>query len=72
MGWLEDLGIKIKQYVNNKLQQKQDVLVSGTNIKTVNGVNLLGDGNLDLNLYYYTKTEIDSMLGDIESLLSEL
>jgi len=69
---LEDLGIKIKQYVNNKLQQKQDVLVSGTNIKTVNGVNLLGDGNLDLNLYYYTKTEIDSMLGDIESLLSEL
>ena len=69
---LEDLGIKIKQYINNKLQQKQDVLVSGTNIKTVNGVNLLGDGNLDLNLYYYTKTEIDSMLGDIESLLSEL
>lgn len=69
---LEDLGIKIKQYVNSKLQQKQDVLVSGTNIKTVNGVNLLGAGNLDLNLYYYTKTEIDSVLGDIESLLSEL
>jgi len=69
---LEDLGIKIKQYVNSKLQQKQDVLVSGANIKTVNGSNLLGAGNLDLNLYYYTKTEIDSMLGDIESLLSEL
>ncbi|HPP39471.1 MAG TPA: hypothetical protein PK498_04155 [Candidatus Kapabacteria bacterium] len=69
---LEDLGIKIKQYVNSKLQQKQDVLVSGTNIKTVNGVNLLGDGNLNLNATYYTKTEIDSMLGDIESLLSEL
>ncbi|HOK13329.1 MAG TPA: hypothetical protein PLU67_07955 [Candidatus Kapabacteria bacterium] len=69
---LEDLGIKIKQYVNSKLQQKQDVLVSGTNIKTVNGVNLLGDGNLNLNETYYTKTEIDSMLGDIESLLSEL
>ena len=69
---LEDLVIKIKQYVNSKLQQKQDVLVSGANIKTVNGSNLLGAGNLDLNLYYYTKTEIDSMLGDIESLLSEL
>lgn len=69
---LEDLGIKIKQYVNSKLQQKQDVLVSGTNIKTVNGVNLLGDGNLNLNETYYTKPEIDSMLGDIESLLSEL
>jgi len=69
---LEDLGIKIKQYVNSKLQQKQDVLVSGANIKTVNGVNLLGDGNLNLNETYYTKTEIDSMLGDIESLLSEL
>lgn len=69
---LEDLGIKIKQYVNSKLQQKQDVLVSGTNIKTVNGSNLLGAGNLNLNETYYTKTEIDSMLGDIESLLSEL
>ncbi len=69
---LEDLGIKIKQYVNSKLQQKQDVLVSGTNIKTVNGSSLLGDGNLNLNETYYTKTEIDSMLGDIESLLSEL
>lgn len=69
---LEDLGIKIKQYVNSRLQQKQDVLVSGTNIKTVNGLNLLGAGNLNLNEIYYTKTEIDSMLGDIESLLSEL
>lgn len=69
---LEDLGIKIKQYVNSKLQQKQDVLVSGTNIKTVNGLNLLGAGNLNFNETYYTKTEIDSMLGDVESLLSEL
>ena len=69
---LDDLGLRIKNFVNSKLAEKQDLLVSGTNIKTVNGVNLLGDGNLNLNETYYTKTEIDSMLGDIESLLSEL
>lgn len=31
-----------------KLDAKQDILVSGTNIKTVNGQSLLGQGNLEL------------------------
>lgn len=35
-------------YADLKLTQKQDTLVSGTNIKTVNGNSLLGSGNLAL------------------------
>lgn len=30
---------------------KQDTLVSGTNIKTINGNSILGDGNLSINTY---------------------
>lgn len=32
--------------INTALQAKQDALVSGTNIKTVNGTSLLGSGNI--------------------------
>lgn len=40
-----DKGIKIEE-PHVDLSGKQDVLVSGTNIKTVNGKSLLGSGNL--------------------------
>lgn len=47
---------------------KQDTLVSGTNIKTINGNSILGEGNLviegggiDLS-NYYNKTEVDTKL----------
>lgn len=35
--------------VNQTLNQKQDTLVSGTNIKTVAGQSLLGTGNIDIS-----------------------
>lgn len=35
-----------KQYVDDGLAAKQDSLVSGTNIKTVNGTSILGSGNI--------------------------
>lgn len=38
-----------KGYVDTGLGTKQDTLVSGTNIKTVNGNSVLGSGNLVLN-----------------------
>lgn len=47
---------------------KQDTLVSGTNIKTINGNSILGEGNLvieggDIDLSnYYNKTEVDTKL----------
>lgn len=38
----------------NALNAKQDTLVSGTNIKTVNGETVLGSGNLQLSTYHPT------------------
>lgn len=44
-------------------ESKQDALVSGTNIKTVNGESLLGEGNIQIEepdlTDYYTKDEAD-------------
>jgi hypothetical protein len=35
--------------LEGEITRKQDKLVSGTNIKTINGVSLLGDGNIDVS-----------------------
>ena len=56
---------------------KQDTLVSGTNIKTVNGISLLGEGNITIEggsdlSGYYTKSEIDSMIGGVSSTITEI
>ena len=54
--------------LNEAITNKQDTLVSGTNIKTINGNSILGEGNLvieggDVDLSnYYTKTETDTKL----------
>ena len=34
--------------INELVDDKQDTLVSGTNIKTINGTSLLGSGNIDI------------------------
>lgn len=47
--------------VYDALIQKQNKLVSGTNIKTINGQSILGSGNLPVN----TSTEWGSIGGDI-------
>lgn len=39
--------IATEPYVDNKTGTKQDTLVSGTNIKTVNNQTILGSGNID-------------------------
>ena len=60
-------------YVSNAVATKQDTLVSGTNIKTVNGESILGEGNIVISggggsadlTNYYTKTEIDNMFNGI-------
>lgn len=52
-----------------ELNDKQNVLISGTNIKTINGNSLLGSGDItitgggDIDLSnYYNKTEVDGKL----------
>lgn len=37
-----------KEDVESELNKKQDTLVSGTNIKTINGESLLGEGNIEI------------------------
>lgn len=44
--------------VETTLGNKQDTLVSGTNIKTINNQSILGEGNIEIS-DYYTKTEAD-------------
>lgn len=41
---------------------KQDELVSGTNIKTINNESILGSGNINIITDTYTKDEIDTKL----------
>ena len=43
---LAEIWLNIKNYVYSQLLGKQDTLVSGTNIKTVNNQSLLGSGNV--------------------------
>ena len=58
----------------------QAILVSGTNIKTINGNSILGSGDIAITggggsadlTNYYTKAEIDGMIGDISTLLAAI
>lgn len=58
---------------------KQDTLVSGTNIKTINGISLLGEGNISISgegggdlSGYYTKAEIDEMIGGASATITQI
>lgn len=55
-----------------ELNAKQDALVSGTNIKTINGNSILGEGNIEIQGDYYTKSEIDAMIGNINTILASI
>lgn len=50
---LTTLWSKIKTYVASVAATKQDPLVSGTNIKTINGQSVLGSGDITLDLSLY-------------------
>ena len=59
------------------LSNKQDTLVSGTNIKTINGQSVLGNGNIfvtaeaDLS-NYYTKPQVNEFINDINAELGSM
>lgn len=74
------------------ISSKQDTLVSGTNIKTINGQTILGSGDIaisggsdanvqavdtgdvldDVTVDYATKTYVDGLVGDINSVLESI
>lgn len=57
------------QDVETSLGNKQDTLVSGVNIKTVNGQNIVGEGDVVIEgTDSYTKTESDAKYATAESL----
>lgn len=75
-----DSNIDLSAYATKtELNNKQDVLVSGTNIKTVNGESILGNGDLtieskdvDLTNYYtkdetYTQEEVNELIDGVSS-----
>lgn len=58
----------------------QAILVSGTNIKTINGNSILGSGDITITggggsadlTNYYTKSEIDNLVGNINNELESI
>ena len=46
---IDDNGITFKSKVNDALAEKQDNLISGENIRTINNMSILGGGNLIIN-----------------------
>ena len=67
---------QIEQAITNLEDTKQDLLISGENLKTINNESLLGSGNLevitDLSDYYtkekvYNKTEVNTIQSTIET-----
>lgn len=63
-----------------EVEGKQNQLVSGTNIKTINGESILGSGNIEITggsgnvdlSNYYNKEEIDAMVGEVNQILGSL
>ena len=45
---LENITSHVKDITETELNSKQDKLVSGTTIKTINGESLLGSGNIEV------------------------
>ena len=52
--------------INELVDNKQDTLVSGTNIKTVGGTSLLGSGNIALpSIEEFTAAEVDTLWNSV-------
>lgn len=78
--YVTEIELTNKGYATTtQLNSKQDTLVSGTNIKTINGNSILGNGDITIGSggttdlsNYYTKAEIDTKIGDINTILENI
>ena len=85
---IQDRNITKEKIDASVLDAKQDSLVSGTNIKTINGESVLGSGDIvissnvmavdtgdiinDATVEYTTKSYVDGLVGDINSVLESI
>ena len=86
---IQDRSITKEKIDASVLDAKQDSLVSGTNIKTINGESVLGSGDItitssnvmavdtgdiinDATVEYTTKSYVDGLVGDINSVLESI
>lgn len=53
--------IDAKYWGGKTIGEKQDTLVSGTNIKTIGGVDILGGGNIGLNVFVGTLVQYEEI-----------
>ena len=85
---IQDRNITKEKIDASVLDAKQDSLVSGTNIKTINGESILGSGDIaissnvmavdtgdiinDATVEYATKSYVDGLVGDINNVLESI
>ena len=85
---IQDRSITKEKIDASVLDAKQDSLVSGTNIKTINGESVLGSGDItissnvmavdtgdiinDATVEYATKSYVDGLVGDINNVLESI
>lgn len=84
----DSLNVYNKTEIDTTLNGKQDSLVSGTNIKTINGNSVLGEGNIEISggtvdttmsdtsenavQNKVIKAYVDGLVGDINSVLTRI
>ena len=84
----DSLNVYNKTEIDSALNGKQDSLVSGTNIKTINGNSILGEGNIEITggtvdttmsdtsenavQNKVIKAYVDGLVGDINSVLTRI
>lgn len=84
----DSLNVYNKTEIDTALNGKQNSLVSGTTIKTINGTSILGEGNIEITggtvdttmsdtsenavQNKVIKTYVDGLVGDINSVLTRI
>lgn len=69
-----ELPYATEEYVDSAVEGKQDTLVSGTNIKTINGESVLGSGNITIQGggSSYDDTELRNSLNAVTERVEDL
>ena len=61
--------------IEQQIADKQDALVSGENVKTINGQSILGEGDIQISVdldAYATKDYVDTLMGDLDAVLTSI